>query len=448
MHPAQVAQLARCLTRPEVRAFDSATLGALARNLRSNPPLVALPHGTVVAYAIGARRRRVLEVDRGGEVVTAYRWRTDGSLAWLVTRTAADAMVGLEPGAGEHPAWGRSDRVWRVTATPPWEPREPITVLAALDWSRLLHVPPLADPARLPAHAGTALLNAISGLMQDQGVARCAYEGPYPSEQLFTALLEAFHYDAAEPPLEAFLAGEAVRWIPAPHERHRPRPGLVVQLRESVDKVVLDGRAFYRRDWQGVERREPRVVRAVDGRVVCSLWAFDRALEDRAVLDARGQVLELPPPLADERDPVPMAPVWHSALAALVARESAPALGDALRDVLAAVTLEWGPVPGDLLRAEPGSLRVARRLRDAGAAFVVETASEGAASEARAQRAVRVVLEVARLLGPELRQRAQAMLAALPEAEQQRRWDAAAAAPPAPLDDSVSRLVALVAGGG
>jgi hypothetical protein len=447
MHPAQVAQLARCLARPEVRAFDAPALGALARNLRSNPPLVALPHGTVIAYAVGARRRRVLEVDRGGEVVSAYRWRSDGSLAWLVTRTAADAMVGLEPGGGEHAAWGRSDRIWRVTAAPPWEPREPVTVLAALDWARLARVPPLADPARLPPQAGTALLNAIAGLMQDQSVSRCAYEGPYPSEQLFTALLESFHYDAAAPPLEAFLAGEAVHWIPAPHERYRARAGLVVQLRESVDKVVLDGQAFYRRDWQGVERREPRVVRAVDGRVVCSLWALDRSLEDRAVLDARGQVLELPAPVADERAPAPMAPVWRRALAALVARDSAPALGEALREVLDEVGLEWGPVPGDLLRGEPGALRVARRLRDAGAAFVAEAAADPT-GEARAQRAVRVVLEVARLLGPELRQRAQARLAALPEAEQQRRWDAAAAAPPPPLDDSVSRLVALVAAGG
>jgi len=64
----------------------------------------------------------------------------------------------------------------------------------------------------------------------------------------------------------------------------------------------------------------------------------------------------------------------------------------------------------------------------------------------RAEQALRFVLEVARLLGAEVRARAQALLESLPEAEQARQLDAAAEAPAA-LDESVGRLIALLARG-
>jgi len=54
------------------------------------------------------------------------------------------------------------------------------------------------------------------------------------------------------------------------------------------------------------------------------------------------------------------------------------------------------------------------------------------------------VLEVARLLGPEVRGRAQALLEALPEEGQAQRLEAAEQEPEA-LDPSVGRLIALLA---
>jgi hypothetical protein len=58
------------------------------------------------------------------------------------------------------------------------------------------------------------------------------------------------------------------------------------------------------------------------------------------------------------------------------------------------------------------------------------------------------VLEVARLLGPEVRNRAQARLESLSEAEQRRILEEAPAELPEALGDSVGRLVALVIKGG
>jgi hypothetical protein len=58
------------------------------------------------------------------------------------------------------------------------------------------------------------------------------------------------------------------------------------------------------------------------------------------------------------------------------------------------------------------------------------------------------VLEVARLLAPEVRQRAQARLEALSEEEQRRVLEEAPEELPEALGDAVGRLIALVIRGG
>ncbi|HKX05042.1 MAG TPA: hypothetical protein VJX71_21285, partial [Methylomirabilota bacterium] len=65
----------------------------------------------------------------------------------------------------------------------------------------------------------------------------------------------------------------------------------------------------------------------------------------------------------------------------------------------------------------------------------------------RAEQALRFVLEVARLLGPEVRLRAQARLERLDEAAQRRALEEAADLPEA-FGESVGRLLALVIRGG
>jgi hypothetical protein len=267
------------------------------------------------------------------------------------------------------------------------------------------------------------------------------YRGPFPTEQLFTSLLESFRYDQAVPsPLEQLLDGGDVDMLPAPHQRHQVAPNVVVHLREEPDKVVVDGLAFSRPDWQGVILHEPHRLRRDGAHLVCSLWALGRPLEDRLALDAAGDVLARPAPRVDARPPAPLPEVWHGALAELIARESAPALHEPIGRVLREVTLRWGPTPGRLCLERGGTLTLARALRDEGIAWVMT-----AERPARPERAAQFVLEIARLLAPTVRARAQALVETLPAAEQARLLEADA--PAGPMGAAVGRLVALVAAG-
>ena len=443
---AALPRLRAWLAHPDIVALDPDGVARLVAALDdSDPPVAAGRAGSLVAYAPGRARRRLLQFDRRGHLIAACRWRPDGTLAWAKCLLPDGRWLGIEPGADTHPAWGGSDRVWLMAPDGPWATREALTLFQSLDYARPDFIPPLFEPRRLPPGGGTTLLNLIAGLMKDHGVATVRYRGPYPTEQLFTALLECFRYAAGEGlPLERFLADGGVDWHPAPFEAQHVRPGVVVQLRHEIDKVTLNGGAFYRRDWQDIRRREPRVVRRDGDRVICSLWALGGPLEDRLVLDRTGEILESPEPATDATAPAPLPPIWRGALGELIARESAPALAPAIAAVTDDLELEWGPVPSDLLRVHGQRVRLSRRLREAGAA-----ARAGAASpQERAEQALRFVLEVARLLGPEVRQRAQARLEALSEEEQRRALEEAPDELPEALGDAVGRLITLVLRGG
>ena len=447
MDRAAPARLAAWLDRAEILALDPPRLEALRDSLSApDPPIWVGRWGTLVGFEAGPAHRRLVQFDRHGHLVAALRWSPDGELRWARCRTAAGAWIGVEPGVATHPGWGRSDQLWLLDGAEPWRPVEPLTVFRSLEWARLDHIPPLAEPGRLPHGAGSAVLNLVAALMKDQGVARVRYRGPFPSERLFTTLLECFRYDPRQTlPLERFVADGGLDWLPAPYESHRVAPWVTVSLRESIDTVTADGITFSRPDWQGVARREPRVVRVDGERVRCSFWILGGPLEDRLVLDQAGEVLEAPAAKEPEAAPAPLPPVWNTALADLIARESAAPLAAAIKEVLRDVAIEWGAVPDDLLRAWDRRIRLSGRLREAGQASL-----RGAApGQERAEQALRFILEVARLLGPEIRTRAQALLEALPESEQRRRLEAAAAEPPPELDDaldeSVGKLIALVA---
>ena len=438
-------RLGAWLARDEIAALDPGGVAALARALDApDPPVTAGRGGTLVGYVPGPARSRLVQFDRLGHLMAACRWRSDGALAWGKCRLPDGRWLGIEPAAAAHPAWGASDRVWLMEPDASWAPRESVTIFQALDYRRPDFIPPLLEPRRLPPGGGTALLNLIAGLMKDHGVASVRYRGPYPTEQLFTALLECFRYDAREAlPLERFLADAALDWHPAPFEAHHVAPGVEVHLRHEVEKVTIDGVMFYRPQWQAIRRREPRVVREDGDRLVCSLWALGGPVEDRLVLDRRGDVLDAPAPRPDPGPPSPLPPVWRPALADLIARESAPALAASIAEVAESLALEWGPVPGDLLHAQGQRIRLSRRLREAAASAIVGAASP----EERAEQALRFGLEVARLLGPEVRTRAQARLESLPEDEQRRILESATE-PPEALGESVGRLIALVLRGG
>lgn len=343
----------------------------------------------------------------------------DGRFLGARVRSLDGSMVAVLPGGAEHPLWGASDRIVGETGL--------LTISAAVDWDRIGSIPPLADPTRLPPGAGSAILNLLAGLAADQGATTLRYRGPYATEQLFWSLAESFRFDAAEPdPLgafldgaeAAFLAGELreapLDWTPAPHARLWPDAGLYVQLRDGVEKVAWEGRTYYRTEWQGLRRREHRVVRPVampDGgrRFVAGLVALGRPLEDHLVLDEHGEPAERRAPAATAGEEAPLAPVWRDALASLVPLDATPLLAPALAAAWPAFDVGWGPVARDLVEARGTRLRLSTAL--ASCYRAQRAGRTGAARRALAKALVRDVLD---LVGPPARAAAVAWLEALP----------------------------------
>jgi hypothetical protein len=372
-------------------------------------PAVRLPHGTAITYSTAGRS--LLERDRHGHETARLSWRGD-ALARAEVRIPDDSWLTIEPAAVTDAPWGPSDRLWHHDT--------PLTVFAALDYARIGFIPPLAAPAALPPGAGTAVLNLLAGLAADQQSGPLAYQGPYPSEELFLALLESFHYcgDGGDP-LQAFREGK-LAWTPAPHERVRTREGVWVHLREGVEKVTWAGRRYYRPSWQGVARRTERRVRDAEGAVICSLWAFDEPLEDHLRLDTEGENVHVlaaePPPPWQATGP----PALLEGLAAVVAARTAPALGPFIAQGAAELTLVWAPLAGDLVTLRDGELCLSNRLPP-----LLDARRRAAGTgEARMGVALAFLAELAHLAGDLLRRRAQASLAARPEAEQRRVLEA------------------------
>ncbi len=363
--------------------------------------------------------------DRHGTLVAEVAWTAAGALEGAWVRIPNGSWLAIEPRASSDAPWGVSDRIWHAPERDSAD-RAPLTVFDALDWARVDRIPALAEPARLPPGGGTAVLNLIAGLALAQGVERLAYAGPYPTEQLFTALLESFRYVSDAPdPLAAFMAG-GVEWEPAPHERLFPEMGLYVQLRTRVEKVVFRGTAYYRPDWQGVARHTPRRVRDTRAGVVCSLWALGRPLEDHLLLSREGALLRVlePPPTAGPARA--MRPEICTGLAAAIAAVSAPALAPLIRAAAGQARLEWDALHRELVSVEPGRIRVSVRLR----ALLVDALGAARGRGARAALALAAVVELAALAGDALRARAQAALAALAPEAQAAALAAGEAAPP------------------
>lgn len=406
------------------QAADPAVLAPLraAMETPSALRLVVQPHGTTVGYASGDTVRRTVEFDRHGTLLAVLGWAGPMlETAWI--RIPDRSWLAIEPGATTEGPWGRSDRL--KLAARIGDAGTPLTVFEALDYARIDRIPTLAEPARLPGGGGVVVLNLLAGLAVDQGRSLLDYRGPYPTEQLFLALMESFRYvGAGHDPLAAFRAG-AQTWRPAPHERRFARDGVYVQLRDRVETVGWRGRRYHRPDWQAVERHAPRRVWDAAAGPRCSLWALGAVLEDHLELTREGEVTSV----FDENPPAfgvkPLPPTVARGLGAVVAAISAPPLADLIRAAAADLVLEWGPVRGDLIELAGQRARLSGRLR----VRLTDCLRAAGSSGARARVALAALTEIAHLLGDHLRADAQARVLALPEADQR----AVLAAPP-PID--------------
>jgi hypothetical protein len=395
-------------------------------------------HGSATLYrpsTTAALEHCLLEVDPGGVVTAAFNRAARGDLreAWV---TLADgAMVGLVPGQAQHPLWGPSDRLVRLTDT---GSVATLTQAGAVRWRAIDTIPPIAEPARLPSGAGAALMNVLARLARDQGRSALRYRGPYATEQLFWSLTESFRCAPEPEALARFLAyAEAtfargavaevpVDWTPAPHERRLHPGNFAVQLRDGVERINWQGRSYHRTESQGLRRREHRVVRAVtvedsDARYVASLEALGTVVEDHLTLDERGRLVEQHVPLTDASRETPVGAPWREALGPLVALEATPLLAGAIEVVWPGIPLSWGPVWGDLVERHAAAIRLSPKL-----VRVYRSAWTSGAPDARRALARRLVRDVLGLIGPAVRETAVDWLAGLDPERQAEELAAAA----------------------
>ena len=356
-----------------------------------------------------AHGRRIGEQDRYGAPVAALAWADDGRLAHARVRLPDGDWLAIEPRADEDARWGVSDLL-RLGAAP-------LTHCAAIDWARVDAIPPLAEPARLPPGGGTAVLNLIAALAADQRRPPLAYHGPYPTEQLFLALLECFRWESAaeetRDPLAAFMAGD-LRWAPTPHTRAFASDGVYVQSRERIERLAWRGRSYHRAEGQGIERHATHRVHDAGGRVLGSLWALGAPLEDHLVLTPDGTVLAATLPAPGDEPARPASAAVAAGITAVVVAGSAPPLADSLRAVTAGLSFEWSPLAGDLAVAVDDRVHLSRRLGRALAARVAGAADRAA----QVRLGFAALADLAHALGDPLRARAQAHLAAAPAASQ------------------------------
>ena len=328
------------------------------------------------------------------------------------------SWISIEARAGHEAPWGPVDRLWhgrdrgaRDTA---------LTVMTAVDWAHVDAIPTVAEPARIPPGGGTAVLNLLASLALEQRVERLVYDGPFAGEALFLSLLECFRPESeGDDPLAAFAAG-GFGWTPAPFEATFGADAYV-QRRDRIEKVVWNGRTYYREEWCGVRRRAPHRVRDTPEGVRCSLWALGSPIEDhlafdteagpRVVSGARGRAS------APSRR---MTRAVRDGLVEVIVASSAPPLAAALHAVADDLAFSWAAVPLDLARVDTGRVRMSRALH----ATFAERLAATRTVEAKARLGLAMLGEMAGAVGDALRARAQARLAAASVETQRAAFDA------------------------
>ena len=327
----------------------------------------------------------------------------------------------------------------------------------SVQYEDLDFLPPLDDPTRLSSGAGSTILNVLALLGQDQGKPVLRYRGPYPSERLFATLRESFRYSGEtgamrerftqgveQAALQLATAEAAVDWAPFPHERFFPAAHTCVQWRDGIEKVYDRGRVYYRPDL-AVSAYALRKEDTEQGQIryIAGLTSLGRPLEDHLVLDETGAIVERLAVLRDwtVRGPTQLSNEWKAALVRLIAAESTPLLQSALWPVMDELTIEWSPLNGALWLQTESQVALHGKIvavyRDA--LSRVRSAGEGLLLAAR------LVSDLARLLGPFVRARAQERLAALSPEDQRVSLLFSTSAPQGLSDDELRAFLTRLA---
>lgn len=301
-----------------------------------------LPHGTTLAWRDGAL---VTRCDRAGAVQAEAVW-DDGALVSMRVVGHGGAGLVLDGARVDHPVLGASHALSVDGAI--------VAYASAIDWRTPTAIPAIDRPAALPPGTGTMLLDQLARCAHAAGVAALRYAGPYPTAALWASLGASFRTDGRE---VDFTADASARWAggalpaiaidfaPTPHERVPVAPGVTVQLRDGVERAVIDGATFDR--GSGVRRLVP-----TDDGWAAVLWLGDRAWGTRARLAVDGALVERValPPATGEPAGQTLPPALATALRELVDDALPAPLTSA---AIAHLPIVWGD-PGLAAAADRG----------------------------------------------------------------------------------------------
>jgi len=289
-----------------------------------------LAHGTRLVRDGG---RLVRVVGRDGAVQVELAW--DGArLRTLVVAGygAASPSLELDGEPHDHAVLGAVQAL-----------RSGGVAIAAMSAWQVDRIPAIDRPAALPAGTGTMLLATIARLAQAAGVAALRYAGPYPTDALWGSLAQCFRTDATA---ADFTADAATRWAgldrapiaidfaPAPFERVGAGAGVFAQLRDRLERVVVDGAAYDR----------GAGVRRLSGDGEAALWFGDQRYAAVARFAPDGSLVERTPLPTVTGAPVGQAvpPALVDALASLVVELVPAPLAALVPGALTATPIVWG----------------------------------------------------------------------------------------------------------
>ena len=420
-------------------ALEQATVAQEQRghSLRIGKHLVATrsQHGTLTFFwppsLTQGRVRRLASFDRNGRLLLLLHWTSEGKLTHFKVRGLDGRFLGVVRGAASHLGWGDSDSVWLLEEEDRFNIDRSLTLFRTVVYEDLDFLPPLDNPTVLPAGGGSTVLNVLALLAQDQEKSLLRYRGPYPSERLFATLRESFRYsgepgvirerftqDAEAAAINLEMKEADVDWAPFPHERFFPAAHTCVQLRDGVEKVYDRGRIYYRPDLTA-EAYTIWMRQTDDGRTlsVAGLMMLGQALEAHLILDDSGVIVERPPVRRDWdiRGGVQLSEDWKAFLIRLISSESSSLLRSALWPTMEELTFLWAPLRGRLWMVEGNEVYL-----HAGMAAVYRGALSRTKSAGESLLlAARFASELARLIGPFIRTRAQERLSGLSSQDQQ-----------------------------
>jgi hypothetical protein len=405
------------------------------------------------------QRRRLASFDRNGRLLLFVNWNQEGRLANFKVRGLDGAFLGVVRDAACHLGWGESDCVWLLDGEEGFAIDRSLTLFRSVAYEDLDFLPPLDNPAVLPAGGGSTVLNVLALLAQDQEKSILRYRGPYPSERLFTTLRESFRYSgepgatrerftqgSEEAALRLEMKEAEVDWTPAPHERFFPAAHTCVQLRDGIEKVYDRGRIYYRPDL-AVDAQAIWLQKTEEGRAlyVAGLMILGHPLEAHLILDDSGMIMERPPIKRDWelRGPLQLSDDWKAMLVRLIAAESSPLLHSVLWPIMAELTFMWEPLRGRLWTVERNEISLHAGIVAVYRAALAQTKSAGE----RLLLAARFASELARLVGPLLRARAQEQLSGLSAQDQQIALLFTSTAPQGLSDDELRKFLTRLAQG-